>query len=97
MMPFEYRDPEMFGPDWDMMDMVAECVAKLSETDQKHLHQIFYDRNTYEAAAQNLGVPAKSQVWRKTKIALERLKAELLKHPEFQKLIGETNERTEQS
>lgn len=92
MMPFEYGDPKTFGPDWDILDIVTECIGKLSPTDQKMIEQIFYDRNTYEAAAQNLGVPAKSQVWRKTKIALERLKAELLKHPQFQQMIGTDND-----
>lgn len=72
------------GPDNDVVDAIADAMQKLSEEDQWILYRIFYDRETYQELANNLGIKAKSQAWTKAKTALERLKKELLKHPLFQ-------------
>lgn len=84
MMPFAYMDASDLGADEERVDAIAEAMTKLSEEDQWILYRIFYDRETYQELANNLGIKAKSQAWTKSKTALSRLKEELLKHPLFE-------------
>ena len=88
MMPFAYES-EASETNWEMVDMVMECVKTLDENDQRVLYEIFYDRNTYETLANNLGIKAKSHAWRKTQQALDRLKTAILKHPLSQNFNNE--------
>lgn len=90
MMPFANVYSEELEPDWDMMDIVSECMSTLNEEDQKVLYAIFYDRTTYEELASNLNIRAKSHAWRKTRIALQRLKEKLLEHPAFENMKDST-------
>lgn len=84
MMPFAYMDASNLGADEEKVDAIAEAMLQLSEEDQWILYRIFYDRETYQELANNLGIKAKSQAWTKAQTALTRLKKELLKHPLFQ-------------
>jgi DNA-directed RNA polymerase specialized sigma24 family protein len=86
MEPFTFIGPDDLGPNWDYVDAVIDCMSTLNEEDQKVLYAIFYDRTTYEELANNLNIRAKSHAWRKTRIAMERLKAKLLEHPAFQEM-----------
>lgn len=94
MQPFMYSTHEDNGPDWDLLDAVSDCMSMLDEDDQRVLYEIFYDRVTYETLAANLNIKAKSHAWRKTRIALERLKAEMLKHPVFIEINERNNDTT---
>lgn len=80
MHPF-YEPPS--DPDWDLLEVVADCMHELSDNDQEALYGIFYDRTTYEQLADTLGIKAKSHAWRRTQQALENLKNKLLEHPAF--------------
>jgi DNA-directed RNA polymerase specialized sigma subunit len=84
MQPFLYDvlDDE---PDWDLIDTVASVVATLDEEDQRVLHLVFYERRTFDEAAEALGIKAKSHAWRKTQKALESLKTALMKSPTFRR------------
>lgn len=93
MQPFMYATSDQLEPDWDLLDAVSECMSMLNEDDQRVLYEIFYDRVTYETLASNLNIKAKSHAWRKTRIALERLKAEMLKHPVFIEINERNNDK----
>lgn len=80
MHPFYEPPPD---PDWDLLEIVADCMHELSDNDQQALYGVFYDRTTYEQLADTLGIKAKSHAWRRTQQALENLKAKLLEHPAF--------------
>jgi len=80
MMPFSY-EIKVEETNWEMVDMVIECIATLEEPDQRVLYEIFYDKNTYETLANNLGIKAKSHAWRKTQQAMDKLKKAILEHP----------------
>ena len=86
MMPFADAPPET---DWELLDVVAETVATLSEADQAALHGIFYDRKTYQDLATDLGIKAKSHAWRRTETALNNLKKALAENETFREIIGE--------
>lgn len=84
MMPFAYEGEGILnGPDWDKIDAVRECIDELKPEEQWVIYEIFYDRNTYEGLAANLGIKAKSHAWRKTKLALDSLRKKLEQHPLF--------------
>lgn len=89
MLPFDYG--EDIGPDYEMLDIVQECFAKLSDKEQKILYSIFYDGQTYEKLAESMGTKAKSHAWRSTRRALNNLKKELFKNPRFKEKWDERN------
>lgn len=86
MMPFADAPPET---NWELMDIVAETLATLSEDDRTALEGIFYERKTYQDLAGDLGIKAKSHAWRKTESALKNLKQALAENEKFNELIGE--------
>jgi DNA-directed RNA polymerase specialized sigma24 family protein len=87
LLPFFLFDEAVDNPAHDeMLDIVAECVASLSESDQECLTGVFYDRLTYEELSDRISVKAKSHAWKKTQAALERLKKALLKNERFLEL-----------
>lgn len=83
MMPFNDLDSTDLEPDWNIIDAVTEAMSMLSEEEQWILYRIFYDRVTYEELTNNLGIKARSHAWRKTRLALEKLKTILLENPQF--------------
>jgi DNA-directed RNA polymerase specialized sigma subunit len=86
MMPFADAPAET---DWELIDIVTETVATLSEADQKALHGIFYERKTYQDLASDLDIKAKSHAWRRTETALKNLKTALTENEAFREIIGE--------
>jgi DNA-directed RNA polymerase specialized sigma24 family protein len=83
MQPFMYASANDLETPPELLEAVSHCMSMLSPEDQNVLYEIFYDRVTYEVLADNLNIKAKSHAWRKTRIALGRLKTEMLKHPIF--------------
>lgn len=94
MMPYIDTDITDLEPNWELIDAVTQAMSMLTEEEQWVLYRMFYDRVTYEELKNNLGIKAKSHAWRKTRLALESLKTELLKNPLFEKMKdnnGKTN------
>jgi DNA-directed RNA polymerase specialized sigma24 family protein len=87
LLPLFIFDEAVDNPDHDeMLDIVSECVASLSEADQQCLTAIFYDRLTYEELSDRINVKAKSHAWSKTQAALARLKQALIANERFLEL-----------
>jgi hypothetical protein len=86
MMPFVDMDTDALEPDWQRLDAVGQALSMLTEEEQWVIYRMFYDRVTYEELKNNLGIKAKSHAWRKTRLALESLKKELLKNPLFKEM-----------
>lgn len=89
MLPFDYG--EEVGPDYEMLEIVRECMDKLSTQDQEILFTIFFDRETYQKLTDTLNIKAKSHAWRKTRKAMDRLKEQLMEHPRFKEKWDERN------
>lgn len=86
MQPFSVQHDET---NWELIELVQEILSTLSETDQEALHGIFYQRNTYQELASELGIKAKSHAWRKVDTALANLKKALLLDERFTQMMGE--------
>lgn len=86
MQPFSVQHSET---DWELIELVQEILSTLSEADQEALHGIFYQRNTYQELASELGIKAKSHAWRKVDTALANLKKALIKDERFIEMMGE--------
>lgn len=84
MMPFSDLDAADLEPDWSAIDAVTEAMSLLSEEERWILYRVFYDRVTYEELTNNLGIKARSHAWRKTRLAMDKLKSILLENPKFQ-------------
>lgn len=86
MQPFSVKHNET---DWELIELVQGILSTLSEADQEALHGIFYQRNTYQELASELGIKAKSHAWRKVDSALANLKKALIKDERFIEMMGE--------
>lgn len=86
MLPFSVTHDDT---NWELIDLVGDILSTLSETDQQALHGIFYQRNTYQELASELGIKAKSHAWRKVDSALANLKKALIKDERFIEMMGE--------
>jgi hypothetical protein len=95
MMPFVDTDTSVLEPDWERLDAVGQALSMLTEEEQWVIYRMFYDRVTYEELKNNLGIKAKSHAWRKTRLALESLKNELLKNPLFQEMKDDNHQPNE--
>lgn len=89
MQPFSVKHNET---DWELIELVQGILSTLSEADQEALHGIFYQRNTYQELASELGIKAKSHAWRKVDSALANLKKALIKDERFIEMMGEKYE-----
>lgn len=89
MLPYEMGDYE--EPDYELLDIVRECMDKLPDKDKEVLFTIFFDRETYQKAAENIDIKAKSHAWRKTRKALDKLREHLMEHPRFKEKWDERN------
>lgn len=83
MQPFVYDDPEMYEPDWDLLDIVTETIASLSPQDREVIEGVYYMRMTFEELAGHIGTRAKSHAWRKHKQAIERFTEALITNPKY--------------
>jgi DNA-directed RNA polymerase specialized sigma subunit len=76
----------------DMTEIVAilrQVLSALDETDQRMIHLIYYERNTFQEAARKLGLRAKSHTWRKTKAAMENFAKALKENPRLMIILEE--------
>lgn len=95
MMPFNDTDAADLEPDWDAIDAVTSAMSLLTEEERWILYRIFYDRVTYEELTNNLGIKARSHAWRKTRLAMDKLKKILLENPRFQHMKDDNGEESE--
>ena len=72
----------------ELRDAVAECIAKLSEHDQRIINAYFYEGLTYANVGQLMGV-RKTQADRLIRSAMRRLRFHMLAHPVISSRVGE--------
>jgi len=61
----------------ELIELVRELLSTLDDIDQQMIQLIYYERKTFQEAAQIIGIRAKSHAWRKTKAAMKKLEATL--------------------
>lgn len=71
----------------DMVALVREVLSSLDDIDQQMIQLIYYERKTFQEAAQIIGIKAKSHAWRKTKSAMEKLENALRSNAELMELL----------
>jgi len=71
----------------DMVALVREVLSSLNDIDQQMIQLIYYERKTFQEAAQIIGIKAKSHAWRKTKSAMEKLENALRSNAELMELL----------
>jgi DNA-directed RNA polymerase specialized sigma subunit len=69
--------------------MIADLLSTLDDADQEMIQLIYYERKSFQEAAKELGLNAKSYSWRKTKASVEKFAEALKQKPEIMELINE--------
>ena len=77
-----------FDDDIVLYDAIAETVASMDATDQQMIYLIYYERKTFQEAAREVGISAKSHAWRKTKSAVNRLEILLKQNPIIMEILN---------
>lgn len=85
MMPNQISVPVVDND--DMVALVREVLSTLDDIDQQMIQLIYYERKTFQEAAQIIGIKAKSHAWRKTKSAMEKLENALRSNAELMELL----------
>jgi DNA-directed RNA polymerase specialized sigma subunit len=85
MMPNQVSVPVVDND--DMVALVREVLSSLDDIDQQMIQLIYYERKTFQEAAQIIGIKAKSHAWRKTKSAMEKLENALRSNAELMELL----------
>ena len=75
MMPHQVVAPLIDND--ELIELVRELLSTLDDIDQQMIQLIYYERKTFQEAAQIIGIRAKSHAWRKTKAAMKKLEATL--------------------
>lgn len=60
----------------------------MDETDQQMIYLIYYERKTFQEAAREVGISAKSHAWRKTKSAVNKLEVLLKQNPVIMEILN---------
>jgi DNA-directed RNA polymerase specialized sigma subunit len=77
-----------FDDDIVLYDAIAETVASMDATDQQMIYLIYYERKTFQEAAREVGISAKSHAWRKTKSAVNKLEILLKQNPVIMEILN---------
>ena len=77
-----------FDDDIVLYDAIAETVASMDATDQQMIYLIYYERKTFQEAAREVGISAKSHAWRKTKSAVNKLEILLKQNPIIMEILN---------
>lgn len=77
------------GTDWEMIDLIQECMSTLSDSDRQALEGIYYERQTYQELAATLNIRAKSHAWRKADSAIKNLRKAILNNDELMSILKE--------
>lgn len=71
----------------DIVALVQQILSSLDETDQRMIHLIHYERMTFQQAARQIGLRAKSHAWRKTQAAMQRFEKALRSNPQLMEMM----------
>lgn len=77
-----------YDDDIVLFDAVAETVASMNEVDKRMIYLIYYERKTFQEAAREIGISAKSHAWRKTKSAVNKLEILLKQNPVIMEILN---------
>jgi DNA-directed RNA polymerase specialized sigma subunit len=77
-----------YDDDIVLLDAVAETVASMDATDKQMIYLIYYERKTFQQAAREVGISAKSHAWRKTKSAINKLEILLKQNPIIMEILN---------
>lgn len=87
MQPRVYDNPQKKS--WELSEMIADLLSTLDDADQEMIQLVYYERKSFQEAAKELGLNAKSYAWRKTKASVEKFAEALKQKPEIMELINE--------
>jgi DNA-directed RNA polymerase specialized sigma subunit len=71
----------------ELIELVRELLSTLDDIDQQMIQLIYYERKTFQEAAQIIGIRAKSHAWRKTKAAMKKLESVLRSNTGLMELL----------
>ncbi|CAB4139886.1 hypothetical protein UFOVP355_41 [uncultured Caudovirales phage] len=71
----------------EMVDLVRTILSSLDAIDQQMIQLIYYERKTFQEAAQIVGIRAKSHAWRKTKSAMDKLENALRSNAQLMEML----------
>ena len=71
----------------ELIDTVRAILSTLDDIDQQMIQLIYYERKTFQEAAQIVGIRAKSHAWRKTKSAMKKLETVLRSNAGLMELL----------
>ena len=86
MQPLIYENPEKES--LELSELMSDIMNSMDEVDQEMLQLIYYERKTFQEAAQELGLKAKSHAWRKTKVALDKFADAVKNSPHIMELLN---------
>ena len=86
MQPNIYENPEKES--LELSELMADVMYSMDETDQEMLQLIYFERKTFQEAAQQLGLKAKSHAWRKTQSALDRFAETIKSSPQIMGILN---------
>lgn len=85
MMPNQVPTPVVDND--EMIELVRELLSTLDDIDQQMIQLIYYERKTFQEAAQIINIRAKSHAWRKTKAAMKKLESVLRSNTGLMELL----------
>ena len=74
--------------DWSIIDSVGHALSTLDDNDREILELVFYQRKTFQEAAHECGLRAKSHAWRKARKALKNLETALRSNTELMETLN---------
>ena len=86
MQPLVYENPEKES--LELSELMSEALMSLDAVDQEMLQLIYYERKTFQEAAQEMGIKAKSHAWRKTKQALDKFAEAIKNNPQIMEILN---------
>lgn len=92
LMQLPYGDHAADTTNWEMVETVAQTLAKLPDQQRVLLEMLFYDRYSYNDITEMLGYSSKSHTWYHVQKALRMLKEELLKNHTVRRMFDDHSE-----
>ena len=86
MQPLVYENPEKES--LELSELMSEVLMSLDDVDREMLQLIYYERKSFQEAAQEMGIKAKSHAWRKTKSALDKFAEAIQSNPQIMEILN---------
>lgn len=86
MQPLVYENPEKES--LELSELMSEVLMSLDDVDREMLQLIYYERKTFQEAAQEMGIKAKSHAWRKTQSALDKFAEAIQSNPQIMEILN---------